>query len=238
MKSPEANPSERIIVTETYDALSSTVATHIAEQLRTKPTSCLGLPVGKSISGCYDILAQWSQSPQQRLSWERATCFALDDYLDVDERYSFQEFLKSKLYRFTNVQAGRCFNPRFHDNYDQVINEAGGLDICILGIGRNGHIAFNEPITPKASWTHCVWLSESTIEANKSYFVGAAKTATRAITMGISTILSSRKIVLVATGQGKKEILKRALEGPPTDSVPASFLPLHPNVITVTDFHY
>jgi glucosamine-6-phosphate deaminase len=238
MKNPEARQSENIVVADSYAALSSMVAQQIATQLRTNPASSLGLPVGKSITGCYDILAQWSQSPQEGLSWEKAKCFALDDYLDVDEAYSFEEFLTSKLYRFTNVQAQSCYNPRFQDNYDQVIGKVGGLDICILGIGRNGHIAFNEPGTPKASWTHCVWLSESTIEANRGYFVGATKPATKAITMGIATILSSRKIILVATGNGKKEILKRALEGPPAEAIPASFLTLHPNLMTVTDFHY
>lgn len=238
MKNQEVGWTGKVIVAESYDSLSAIVALQISEQLKINPSSCIALPVGKSISGCYDLLAEWSVSPERRSNWEKAKCFALDDYLEVDERHSFQEFLTSKLYRFTNSDPRNRFNPRFQDSYDKVIEELGGLDICVLGIGRNGHIAFNEPGTPAFSWTHCVWLSESTLEANKSYFSDGSKQASKAITMGISTILASRKIVLVATGAGKKEILKKALQGPPTDEIPASFLTLHPNLITVTDFHY
>jgi glucosamine-6-phosphate deaminase len=234
MKTSESGLQGKIIVADDYDALSQTVAKAIAEQLRLKPKSSLGLPVGKSISGCYEILAQWSK--QEQISWQNAQCFALDDYLQVDEEHSFQHFLRSKLYQFTNLEAEACFNPRYHNDYDQAISAAGGLDCCILGLGRNGHIAFNEPDTPKASWTHCVWLSESTVEANKSYFAGVTAAPSKAITMGISTILASRAILLVATGQGKQEILKRALTGPPTPGIPASFLTLHPNLTIITDF--
>ncbi|PWT98281.1 MAG: glucosamine-6-phosphate deaminase [Candidatus Melainabacteria bacterium] len=233
----EADRSGKIHVCKSYDSMSATVALHLSEQIRMKPDSRLALPVGKSISGCYELLARWTQA-RTDINWQKAKCFALDDYLDVDETHSFQRFLHSKLYEFTNLEARNCFNPRYYENYDQVIAEAGGLDLCVLGIGKNGHIAFNEPGTPAASWTHCVWLSESTLEANKSYFADGAKQPTRAITMGISTILASRKIILVATGQGKKEILKKALEGPPTDAIPASFLTLHPKLLTVTDYHY
>lgn len=236
MNTPKSSLSGTVIVARDYDELSDVVASQVAEQLKINPASNLAIPVGKSISGCYDILANWSR--QGFFDWDQTKWFALDDYLEVEESYSFQNFLRVKLYQAAQIEAKSCFNPRYQNNYDQLILDSGGIDLCILGIGRNGHIAFNEPGTPKASWTHCVWLSESTMEANKSYFVGCSKPATKAITMGIATILASRKIILVATGQGKQEILKQALSGPATQSIPASFLTEHPNLVTVTDIHY
>ncbi len=160
------------------------------------------------------------------------------DYLGVAENYSFQNILSDKLYKFINIAPENCLNPRFQDNYDQVINNYGGLDLCILGIGKNGHIAFNEPETPKSSWTHCVWLSESTRQANKLYFSDNTKVATKAITMGISTILAARKIILIATGEAKIGILTKTFTDPANQSLPASFLTLHKSLLTVTDFPF
>jgi glucosamine-6-phosphate deaminase len=236
MQARKFGRSQEVMVTADYAALSKVVADIIIDQLITKPASSLALPIGKSLFGCYEILAD--QSRKALIDWSAVKCFALDDYLDIDEVYSFQRILQARLYEFANIQAEACFNPRFQDNYDQVIADCGGLDCCILGLGTNGHIAFNEPGTPANSWTHCLWLSESTREANKDYFAGASKIATKAISMGISTILASKKIILVATGNGKKEVLQKALSGPVTEWLPASLLSLHPNVITVTDFHY
>jgi glucosamine-6-phosphate deaminase len=224
-----------MIVTQNRNELNSLVADLIGSQLKTKPDSTFGLPTGKSIAGCYQILM--AKSSENLLDWSGAKCFALDDYLEVEESYSFQTFLTSRLYRYTNINPKHCFNPRFQDNYDQLIASCGGLDLCVLGLGGNGHIAYNEPGTPEASWTHCLWLSDSTKMANSEYFRGSQKQASLAITMGIATILASLKIILVATGKGKKEILAKALSGAPCADLPASFLTLHPNLTVVTDFH-
>jgi glucosamine-6-phosphate deaminase len=240
MQNRQSAISGRVAVAQDRNHLNEIVSDLIAKQLAAKPESAIGLPTGKSVMGAYEILARRSseKSAQKQIDWSKAKCFALDDYLDVEESFSFQTFLKLHLYQFTNVKPDACFNPRFHNNYDQLIADAGGLDLCVLGLGGNGHIAFNEPDTPKNSWTHCLWLSEATKLANRDYFQGSQKKASLAITMGISTILASAKIVLVATGRGKKEILKRVLLEEVSPLLPASFLVPHPNLVVVTDFHY
>jgi glucosamine-6-phosphate deaminase len=192
------------------------------------------MPVGHSFLSFYKILAKLSQD--KLLDWQHAKCFALDDYLETDESRTFQSFLETNFYHFTNLPMHSRYNPRFQDNYDQVISDNGGLDCCFLGIGKNGHIAFNEPPTIKASWTHCVWLTDMTMTANKDYFPNGEEPPAKAITMGVSTILGSKKIILAAPGERKKTILQKALETKDNPNIPASFLLEHPKLLVVTDF--
>ena len=170
------------------------------------------------------------------MDWRRVIAFGLDEYIDTDEPHSFRRYLEVNLYKNTNLPPDHRFNPMLIDDYDGLIARYGGLDLIILGIGKNGHIAFNEPGTQRASYTHSIWLTESTRAANSEFFGGIEKTPTRAVTMGISTILGSKKIILMASGKQKKSILKRALEGPITPDVPASFLQLHRALNVMTDF--
>ncbi|HEY9715036.1 MAG TPA: 6-phosphogluconolactonase, partial [Chroococcales cyanobacterium] len=217
-----------------YDILSQQLAETVAEQLKNKPESCLGLPTGRSPQGCYKLLGQWSQAG--KVDWSRASCFALDDYMEADESISFQTFLETHLYKFTNLTAGQKHNPRDVDDYDSLIEQHGGLDLTLLGLGTNGHIAFNEPHTPLESFTHCIWLTESTRTANKSYFPENVTIPHRAISMGIRTILNSKRIILVVSGKNKKQALEKSLCGTPAPAVPASFLCLHPNLTVIKDF--
>lgn len=217
-----------------YDAMSLNVAEAIARQLKMKPTSNFGLPTGRSPRGCYKILSEWSQAGT--LNWQNSKCFALDDYLNVEEEKSFHHFLETNLYRQTNLPELNKFSPRNQDDYDQVIAEQGGLDLCVLGLGTNGHIAFNEPGTPQLSWTHCHFLTQSTKEANAQEFGGADKVPTNAITIGIETILASRSIILIASGEKKRDALQKALSGNVTSQIPASYLALHPQVKVFRDF--
>jgi glucosamine-6-phosphate deaminase len=222
-------------LTDSYEALSLELAEAIGEQLKTTPSSAFGLPTGRSPLGCYEILAAWSRDG--RLDWSQARCFALDEYLDCeDESMSFQHFLLTNLYQYTNLSPANCFNPKNEDDYDALIARHGGLDLTVLGIGTNGHIAFNEPGTPERSWTHSIWLTESTRKANQSYLKNGGTVPDRAVTMGISTILASKKLILIASGEGKRGILKKALLGAVTPEIPASFLSLHPHVTVLTDF--
>jgi glucosamine-6-phosphate deaminase len=230
----ESGVAGRVRVVKSYEALSQLTAEQIANLLRANPNGRFGLPTGNTPKRCYEILAEWSR--QGQISWKNSKCFALDDYLEVEERFSFQNFLETNLYRFTDLPPQAKFNPRQVDNYDELIAQEGGLDFCLLGIGENGHIAFNEPPTPKESWTHCVWLSEETKRANRKYFDGDATVPTRAITMGISTLLSSSSIVLIASGENKREALHEALTGKPDKNLPASFLTTHPNLLVIADF--
>ncbi len=217
-----------------YESLSQEVADEVASQLKRKPNSCFGLPTGKSPVKAYELLSKRSQAGE--LNWTDALCFALDDYLECDEDRSFQTYLETHLYGATNLPPDHRFNPRFCAGYDELIASHGGLDLTILGLGKNGHIAFNEPGTPFQSYTHCMWLTESTREANKSYFEGSKSVPLTGITMGIATIMASRKIILLVIGEQKHDILKRALGGTVDPEVPASILCTHPDLKVLCDF--
>jgi glucosamine-6-phosphate deaminase len=223
-------------LTDQYQKLSLAAAEAVIRQLKGKPDSCIGLPTGRTPIGCYAILSDLSKG--KKLDWSAAKCFALDDYLDADEDKSFNHYLYTHLYKQCNLPITSRFNPRFSDDYDALIAGQGGLDLTLIGIGRNGHIAFNEPQTPFSSWTHCLRLTESTRRANSAFFGSVEKTPQYAATMGIKTILSSRKLILIANGSDKQEILHKALHGPITEDVPASILQQHPDLSVITDFDY
>ncbi len=223
-------------VSSPYQQLSQEMAEAVAKLLRAQPSARLGLPTGHSPLGAYKLLSQWSE--QGKLDWSKACCFALDEYIDADAEESFQHFLETNLYRHTNLPDGQKFNPKNVDNYDQLIRDMGGLDLTILGIGTNGHIAFNEPGTPRMSWTHCTRLTEATREANQTYFGPGEEVPKRAVTMGIETILASKQIILIASGAHKQEVLERALLGTTDVNLPASFLSLHPHVTVLSDFEF
>lgn len=214
--------------------MSLEAAESIARQLKEKPNSCLGLPTGRSPIGCYKILAHWSK--EGMLDWSEARCFALDDYIDVEESLSFQTFLASNLHRHTNAKPENCFNPRFVDNYDQLIADCGGLDLVMLGLGTNGHIAFNEPGTPAESWTHCITLTEDTRRSNQEFFGSLDAVPTHAVTMGIATILASDRIVLIVSGERKRPALNRVLSGAIDINIPASHLAAHKKLKIIADF--
>jgi glucosamine-6-phosphate deaminase len=214
------------------DTLGLRLAEAIRDQLAVQPASCLGLPTGRTPLVAYRLLAEWSS--QGLVDWRQVQCFALDEYLETLSAWSFQTYLEENLYRHTNLPEHSRHSPLAIVNYDEVIAEHGGLDLTIVGIGRNGHIAFNEPGTPLASWTHVAWLSDSTRQANSEFFPSPQQVPTRALTMGIRTILNSRHIILVA-GASKAAVLQEALAGPVTSNLPASFLQLHEHLSVLTD---
>jgi glucosamine-6-phosphate deaminase len=224
------------VTTNLYQVLSQDMADSVERQLKLKPNTNFGLPTGHSPLGAYKIISERSRSG--RLDWSQARCFALDEYLDADEEESFQQFLETNLYQHTNLPPSHRFNPKTTDNYDQEIAKFGGLDLTILGIGTNGHIAFNEPGTIRASYTHCIWLTEATRAANQTYFGPGDEVPKRAVTMGIETILSSKNIILIASGAHKQEVLEKALLGDVNINVPASFLSLHAHVTVLSDFEF
>ncbi len=232
---PKVENERRNLAITGYQGLSKIVANSIRELVKEKPNACIGLPTGRTPLLCYEYLSELSE--KHEIDWSELRCFGLDEYVDAAEQHSFRHFLSENLYKHTNVSKDHLYNPLFFDNYDQCIEDAGGLDLCILGLGRNGHIAFNEPGTPLMSWTHTVPLSESTRQANAEFFKGGS-VPTRAVTMGIKTILQSRKIIMMVTGEAKKDILTRAMRGEISSEVPASFLQLHDNVLVLADFDY
>lgn len=232
----QPNIHTNAIINEPYSNLSLRVAELVRDQLKRKPASRFGLPTGRTPTEMYKLLASWSKD--SLMDWRLAKCFGLDEYLQVDENASYRKFLEQNLYRYTNLSQESRFNPAFVDNYDAAIQACGGLDMTILGIGHNGHIAFNEPGTPLESWTHSIWLDESTRLANAEFFKDSDAIPKNAVTMGVQTILASENIVLMVSGKKKQGILTKALKGPITSDVPASYLQTHRNVTVITDFDY
>jgi glucosamine-6-phosphate deaminase len=221
---------------QSYQSISEQTALAIKELLQAKPNCCLGLPSGHTPLLTYKILSTWSQ--EGKIDWSQARCFALDDYLETEARHTFQAFLEENLYCYTNVAGQHKFNPSRVDDYDGLIASQGGLDLTILGIGNNGHVAFNEPGINPQSWTHCTWLAESTRIANEGTFGGIDKTPRRGITMGLKTIMASKQIILLASGEKKKIIVERAFSGTVTNQVPASLLQAHEALKVWTDFSW
>lgn len=220
------------------DEASRQVAHQIAQvienQAQDEDYVCLGLPTGRTPYLIYEELVRLAN--EGSFNWQRVKCFALDEYVDSQAEDSFHAYLDKNLYSKVSIPSKNCFNPAECDDYDGLIASHGGLDLTILGVGGNGHIAFNEPGTSADSWTHCVWLTDETLEANKSLFKDPNKMPSRAVTMGVATIFASRKIKLVAFGENKKRVLQNALKEKITSDLPVSYLQKHSNLEVYTDF--
>jgi len=223
------------LTSDRFDELSMQVAEAVIALVTKKPNACLGLPTGATPLRMYAHLAKLTRN--KSVDWSGVRCFALDDYLNADDDETFQRYLEENLYKHLNLNDANKHNPRFVDDYDALIEQCGGLDLTVLGIGTNGHIAFNEPDTPMQSWTHCTWLAQSTRIHNEKFFDDPNEVPKTGVTMGISTILSSKRIILMAFGDEKKTIIEKAFHDREPDSdIPASFLLLHDRVNIFTDF--
>jgi glucosamine-6-phosphate deaminase len=220
-------------LTDKKDELSALAASKIVSIIRDKSAVNLGLPTGNTPRLMYQHLVKMTED--DGLDWSSVHCFALDEYIQPPKEHSFQTYLETNLYDRVGVPKANQHNPAMTDNYDLLIAEHGGLDLTILGIGLNGHIAFNEPGTPRMSFTQCIWLQETSRRALAPTFGSLEATPKTAVTMGISTILSSQTIVMLAFGADKKEIVQRAFADGVTPEIPASFLKLHNTVSVLTD---
>lgn len=233
--------------TMTYDTAekaSHGVARLVLQRLRSTPPLVLGLPTGATPVPLYRALVRAHRNG--RADFSRATTFNLDEFVGVGlgDPGSYRTFMETHLFAHINLPArrahvldGRASNWRDEAHrYEDRIARAGGLDIVILGIGRNGHIGFNEPGPSLDARTHRVALRRDTRRANANLFGGRWQDVpTHALSMGIGTILGAREVVLLATGAVKARIVARALEGPVSTRVPASLLQAHPNVRIVLD---
>ena len=206
----------------------------VAEQLKAKPNSCFGLPTGRTPLRMYELLCQWSAKGE--LDWSQACCFALDEYLEMAGGESYADYLAKHLYYSTNLLSQNRFTPAACDDYDALIASHGGLDLTLIGVGTNGHIAFNEPGTLEASWTHGVWLTESTRRANAEFFDGMDQVPRKAVTMGIQTIMSSRKIIVLASGDAKRSVLLKALQVEDCTDLPLCWAFRRPDIKVFADF--
>jgi glucosamine-6-phosphate deaminase len=233
----------RICKVKDYAAVSRQAANIISAQVIMKPDCVLGLATGSSPLGVYRQLAEWFKKGD--LDFSEVTSINLDEYkgLKADDPQSYRYYMNENLFRLVNIDPSRTFVPdgteadseKACSAYDKVIEASGGIDLQLLGIGVDGHIGFNEPSDAFPKGTHCVDLTESTINANKRFFEKAEDVPRQAYTMGIISIIRARKILMVASGKEKAEILYRALTGPIMPSVPASILQLHPDVTVVGD---
>lgn len=233
----------KIMIEENYAEMSRKCAEIIKSQMDAKSASVLGLATGSTPIGTYEELARLHKSGE--LCFSQATAFNLDEYFPIsktnDQSYAY--FMRKNFFDFVNFSDDKINIPNGEATdraeecaaYEAKINAAGGIDLQILGIGNNGHIGFNEPGDYFPVTTHHVELDESTIQANARFFANVNEVPRHAITMGIKTIMRAKKIILLASGVGKAEILGDAFFGKITPKNPASVLQLHPDVTIITD---
>ena len=209
-----------------YKELSSTVADVVEEQITKHPLTKLVLPTGSTPLGMYEELVN------RKLDWSTVITFNLDVYLmNINHPESYQSYMRKNLFDRTNIYPNHSHFPfRPFSAFEDKIEGSKGIDLCILGIGSNGHIAFNEPGSSFQSRTRVVNLDEQTIKDNSRFFDSIDDVPTQAITMGLGTIMESKKIVLMVNGIKKKSILNQAMFGTITEDIPASILQEHKNV--------
>jgi len=226
-----------------YQDLSRKAANIISAQIIMKPDCVLGLATGSSPIGTYKQLIEWYNKGD--LDFAKVTTINLDEYkgLDPDNDQSYRYFMNTNLFDHVNIDKARTFVPdglepdpqKACAAYNEIIRSHGGIDLQLLGLGRNGHIGFNEPGAAFEKETHCVDLTESTIEANKRFFASIDDVPRQAYTMGCGTIMKAKKILILVSGADKADILYQVVNGPVTPQVPASILQFHPDVILIAD---
>ena len=225
-----------------YHEMSKLAASFFIEEIKRKQSITLGLATGGTPIGFYEALVR--DYLENHTSYKQVTTFNLDEYIGVDPThessyaYYMNQHLFSKIHdlHHTHVPNGMRKDLSWVcSEYERLIKQHGGIDIQLLGLGANGHIAFNEPGTPFDMPTHAVSLTDSTRQANARFFDTIEEVPTHAITMGISTILQAKKIILLVSGESKREIVQRLLKGSITEDIPASALLHHPNVICIVD---
>lgn len=225
-----------------YDAVSEAAADVVARTLRAKPSAVLLIPTGTTPLGMYRKLVELHR--EQGLSFEAATFFNLDEYLGLapDHPASYHVYMSENFYGLVDADPERIHVPEGAapdpeaecERYEAAIREAGGVDLCVLGIGRNGHIGFNEPGASFESRTRVVRLAESTRLVNAADFE-ERRAPERAITVGMKTIFESRRALLLASGSNKARAVRAAAHGPVTEEVPASVLRRHPDTTFLLD---
>ncbi len=231
----------KIIRTKNYEEMSLEAAKVLAAQIVLKPNSVLGLATGSSPIGLYNKLVEWNE--KGLLDFSEIRSVNLDEYcgLDGENDQSYRYFMDTNLFNRVNIDKANTNVPNGKAadyaaegaRYDELIASLGGIDIQLLGIGPDGHIGFNEPDEFFTKETHVVDLDPSTIEANSRFFASADDVPRQAVTMGMGGIMGAKKVLLIASGASKKEILEKALFGPITPEVPASLLQLHPDLTVV-----
>jgi glucosamine-6-phosphate deaminase len=232
-----------VIIRPDAESAANLVAHILAKDLRTNPSMVMGLATGRTMEAVYRHLARMNR--EEGLDFSLSRTFNLDEYAGVppENPQSYRATMNTNLFNRVNIDLRNThlLNGMAADldaecrHYEETITKAGGIDFQLLGIGRAGHIGFNEPLSALRSRTRVKALAPMTLEQNASFFGGADKVPHRALTMGVGTILDSRRCVLLATGREKAEIIAKAVEGPITAMISATALQLHPRCTVVVD---
>lgn len=233
----------KITVVKNYEEMSVEAAKYIADTLNAKPDCVLGLATGDTPIGMYKNLVKMYKDG--KLDFSKAHSVNLDEYYPItpDNDQSYRYFMNYHLFDHvnidkanTNVPDGTAKDVEAHcKEYEARIDALGGIDIQVLGIGRNGHIGFNEPDDELIKGTHLTELTKSTIEANSRFFASEEEVPKHALTMGIESVFKARKILLVVSGANKAEAVRAMVKGNISTKCPASLLCLHPNVVLICD---
>ena len=233
----------QLIQAKDYEDLGRKAANIISAQIIMKPDCVLGLATGSSPLSTYANLVKWYQKGD--LDFSRVSSVNLDEYrgLTADNDQSYRYFMNTNLFDHINIDKEKTYVPNGTEpdadkacrDHDTIIEKLGGIDLQLLGMGLNGHIGFNEPASEFPKGTHCVDLTQSTIEANSRFFASIDDVPTQAYTMGIQNIMLAKKILVVVSGANKAQIVADAFLGPVKPEVPASILQLHPDVTVVAD---
>ncbi|RKD21582.1 glucosamine-6-phosphate deaminase [Caminicella sporogenes DSM 14501] len=233
----------KILIVKDYDEMSKKAANMVASQIILKPESVIGLATGDTPKGMYRQLVKLYKDGY--VDFKNVKTFNLDEYygLEKDNPQSYNYYMMENLFKHVNIKRENINIPNGMaedleiecEEYEKKIEELGGIDLQVLGIGRNGHIGFNEPDLKFEAKTHLVRLDEDTIKANSRFFNSIEEVPTMAISMGIKTIMNARKIILLASGKEKAEAIYKTVNGKITPKVPASVLQLHPDVTLIID---
>lgn len=233
----------KVIITKDYNEMSKVAANMIKETILKKPNAILGLATGSTPEGLYNNLIEMNKNGE--IDFSKVTTINLDEYIGLDgaNPQSYRHFMNSKLFDHVNINKERTFVPNGvaenieeeAKNYDKKIDDLGGIDVQILGIGVNGHIGFNEPDDILIAGTHKTKLTQSTIEANSRFFSHIEDVPTEAITMGLGQILKSKKIILLVKGKNKANVVRELLKGIITTNNPSTMLNMHRDVTVIME---
>lgn len=233
----------RLIVTKNYDEMSKVAANEMAEDIKKNPEIVLGLATGGTPVGMYkELIKMYNEG---KLDFSKVTSINLDEYVGLSGEHdqSYRYFMNKNLFNHINIDKNKTFVPNGLaenieeecEKYDERIQDLGGIDLQLLGLGANGHIGFNEPGEALSVGTHLTDLKESTIEANARFFDSIEDVPRKAITMGLGGIMKAKKIMVIASGEGKAAVVKAMMSGKITTEIPATMLQMHRDVLLIVD---
>ena len=233
----------KLIVCKNYEEMSAAAAEVVADVMKADPACVLGLATGSTPVGMYRKLIEMNRAGE--IDFSSVTTVNLDEYYPIspENDQSYRYFMNENLFNHVNIDKTRTYVPdgmaadpdAACEAYEEIVAKVGPAAVQVLGIGQNGHIGFNEPDTALEVKTHVTGLTESTIKANARFFASESDVPTKALTMGIGTILNARKIIILANGIAKHEAVAKMLEGKLDTSCPASMLNLHADVTVICD---